>query len=110
MWRRQVLAERRCLVCGQPGTRTDPLEAHHVLEARALKRAVSAVVGLTREERDAMERKLLYDWRNGFAVHRSEHDLHTRAIKRIPLSLLQPRHWAFARELGLEWRLERFYA
>lgn len=72
-----------------------PLQAHHVLSQQHLRRA-----GMGGR---------LWDTRNGVAVCESAHTDHTRATRRISVDVLPWAAWEFARECGMEWRLERYY-
>lgn len=79
------------MVCGdQVGT-----QGHHVIEKSYLKRN-----GLGR---------LRWDQRNFMPLCQRHHSRHTGAFQRVPRHLLSAANWAFARELGLEWYLERYY-
>lgn len=81
-------------MCGRPGRQ----DAHHVIPAKTLKK-----LGLHEH---------LWDPRNGIPLGRGAchcHESHENRMHPIPLSKLPPAALEFAREHGLEWRLERLY-
>lgn len=86
-----------------------PLDPHHVLAQRYIRRYVSAQRGLDTEQREELLISLLFDPRNGMPVGRPCHEPHEKAVCRIPWSLIPPSAIAFAQELDLEWLLERQY-
>lgn len=89
-------------VDGKPASRDDPLQGHHVVEKEALKKlAKSRGLDLV---------QLLWDPRNGMAVRRSRHARHTNRFDPLPISSVPQSAWEFARELGIEWRIEQDYA
>lgn len=83
-------------VDGEPGSLVDPLEGHHVIPAQALRRR-------------GYPPSVIWDVRNRMLLKRSTHHRHTVAVERVPRSALSPANWEFARELGLDWMLERDY-
>lgn len=89
-------------VDGKPGSADDPLEAHHVIEKEDLKKLAKSR-GL-----DIVQ--LLWDPRNGMAVRRSRHVRHTNRFDPLPVSAVPESAWEFAREHGIEWRIEQDYA
>lgn len=105
---RQQKGQAVCPVCRKPPSRKNPLEAHHVVSQQSIRRYVAGL-GLVRVQ--AVERlsALLWDVRNGLAVCRRCHDLHTRAKQRIPRAVLNDDHVAFAAEIGLGRLLDRYY-
>lgn len=84
-------------MCGRPGRQ----DAHHVIAAKTLKK-----LGLHEH---------LWDPRNGIPLGSIRggachcHESHENRMHPIPLSKLPPAALEFAREHGLEWRLERLY-
>lgn len=71
------------------------VQSHHVVEKAKLKR-----IGRF---------DLLWDRRNRMRVCTWRHERHTSGFERIPLALVPAAARAFARELGLDWWLERIY-
>lgn len=71
------------------------VQSHHVVEKAKLK-------SIGRLD-------LLWDIRNRMRVCTWRHERHTGAYERIPLELVPAGARAFARELGLDWWLERIY-
>lgn len=98
-----------CAVCGRGPEPGNPLDAHHVTEKRTIKRYVSGLRLPEREEQEVL-RRLLYDARNGMAVHKREHERHTNAVERIPLRCVTSKHRQFAAEVGAAHLIERYYA
>lgn len=89
-----VTASGRCAMCGRPGH----CDAHHVLPVKTLKK-----LGLHEH---------LWDSRNGLALGRGAchcHEAHENRMRPVPRSKLPEAALEFAREHGLEWRLERLY-
>lgn len=88
-----------CQVCPvEGGECSGPIQGHHVVAQGALRR------------RGLAHPTALWDLRIKLDVCERRHDLHTRAIKRIPLELVPPAAFEFAREHRLEWWITRFYA
>lgn len=71
---------RTCRVCGR---RCGQLQVHHVVYAQRVLQAKGD----------------LWDPRNGMTVGSRCHESHHNASHRIPLGLLSPENWAFAKEL-----------
>ena len=85
-----------CQVCPEEeGVCSGPIQPHHVTEARTLRKH-----GLD---------DLRYDLRNRMAVCEHRHEQHTSAYKRIPRALVPKAAEEFARELNLDYLLDRFY-
>lgn len=89
-------AWRACMGCGALGVR---VEGHHTIKQQTIRR-------------EARSRKLdvatwLWDPRNGIPLCERCHEKHTLAVQRVPGYLLPIRVWEFARDLGLEWALEK---
>lgn len=89
---------RVCFVTGEPA-----VQAHHVLEASALRRELAAK--LTRSELVAV----LSDPRNGMPVSLRAHQRHDCWQRRIGREDLPASAWPFAAEHGLLWLLDRTY-
>lgn len=94
-WRRAVCGSNLCAVTGLIGTPEDRIEGHHVISKQALRKR-----GLAGK---------FWDPRNGMPVLSSVHARHTAAFERIPFEALPESVFEFARELELEWLLERDY-
>lgn len=114
-WRKQVLARapvergvRICPACGKPPTKVNPLEAHHVTSREVIRKYVRSL-RLPAPEAAELLARLCWDVRNGIAVCRRDHDLHTRAQKRLPRALVTARNRQFAREILAEFLLDRYY-
>lgn len=93
---RDGIEGQACAACGSHVN----VQAHHII-ARA-------------ELRDRGLLHLVWDTRNRLPLCAEPapnrcHDRHTCAFKRVPLAILPEAAWEFAREIGLEWYLERFY-
>jgi hypothetical protein len=81
-------------------------EAHHIITQQQLK-LVARTHGLGLD----LDR-ILYDQRNRLWVCRRHHGAHHSSAKPIPWRIVErhaPKVKQFARELGLEWWLERTY-
>jgi hypothetical protein len=104
-WRRQVV-RGNCVMCGRADCR--PLDPHHVVPAQRLRRYVKGL-RLPPEEAATVRRRLLFDPRNGIPVGRRCHENHENGHARIPRLLLPSSAEEFARELGLEYVLDRLY-
>lgn len=99
----QTLQRNRGCVVRDDGKHQGPLQAHHVTSKEAIKSWYSRSKTLT--PLDA----LLWDPRNGLTVCRRHHDRHTLARCRIPRRAVHAEAVAFARALGLEHLLDRYY-
>lgn len=91
---KEVTAGGRCAMCGRPGH----CDSHHVIPAKTLKK-----LGLHEH---------LWDARNGLPLGRGAchcHESHENRMRPVPRSKLPEAALEFAREHGLEWRLERLY-
>lgn len=105
-WHLAVVSRGSCLMCrafpvsdeirAAHGPDLNVREGHHVIAKRHLK-----AHGLTGR---------LWDSDNGMGLCRYHHARHEKAIQRIPLALLPTRAVRFAREVGLDWILDREYA
>jgi hypothetical protein len=103
-WKREVCAEGYA-TCSVPGGEHEgPIEAHHVISQEKLKDYARGL----RLDADQLA-ELIWDKRNGIAVCRRHHDLHTRAIVRLPRAAVTPEAREFAHELGLERLIDRGY-
>lgn len=117
-WHRRTLArcERRreggsvllvCPACGKLH-RAGEIQAHHVIGQEQIRRYVNGL----RLPLDAALKllvSLLWDRRNGFPACVRCHDRHTKAVERLPRALLDRKHEQFAREIGLDYLLDRDY-
>jgi cytochrome c553 len=81
-----------CAKCGRYSSLVH--ESHHVISADYLRR-------------NHLEH--VYDARNALAVCEDCHAKHTSAMERIPRRCLRPENEQFAKELGLEHLLDRYY-
>jgi hypothetical protein len=93
---------KRCAVCGHPGCR--PVAGHHLLRVQVLRKEA----GFRGFDFDVV----LWDLRNQLPVGEPCHAAHHNASRRIPRAVLEthtPEVFDFARELGLEWALDREY-
>lgn len=118
IWRAKIVSHGICVVCGEGPKAKDPakrkfklLDPHHVISQRAIKR----YMGQFRKHLDAeaWEAKLialLYDARNGLCICRACHQRHEKRVKLIPRALVSVSAIEFARELDLEWMIERDYS
>lgn len=87
----------RCLVCPAEGKVCDgPIQGHHVISQQALKKRGWHL--------------FLWDLRNKLDVCERRHRQHTDGVAAIPLALVPVDALGFARDLDLEWWVERFYA
>jgi hypothetical protein len=107
LWHVKVLAlaprvngQRVCPVCDRPV----PLQGHHIVSKEWLKRHIRSA-GL---DADSAAR-LLWDARNGLPACERCHSRHTTAVERFPASLLTEANREFAREVGAEDLLDRYY-
>ena len=99
----------RCAVCGER-QRRERLEGHHVIPQRLIRahvRSLAHTLKLPDAEAVVLLRRLLWDPRNGVPVHR---ECHARLERRFATIVPSDEAWDFARELGLEWWLEKHYA
>jgi 5-methylcytosine-specific restriction endonuclease McrA len=88
----------KCAVCGGPST-----EVHHVIDAQVLR-------DLNRTRARAGEPLIdVYDLLNALGLCERCHSRHTNAVERIPRRRLRPSNFAFAKAIGQEWRIDRFY-
>ena len=70
-------------------------QAHHVISQQNLRK----------HGKD----EYLWDTRNGMGLCESAHRAHDLAVARVPYERLLPENLAFAKELGLEYLLDRYY-
>ncbi len=70
------------------------IQAHHILDKQYLKAAG--------------KHDHLWDVRNGMGLCGYHHPRHTNWRQRVPRELLPPAVYDFAREVGLEWRLDQY--
>lgn len=90
IWREGLHVER-CVVCGTSLN----LDGHHAIPKRVLRRHCLA--------------QHLLDKRNRVPVCRADHESHECAHRPIRRDELPTSVFEFARELGLEWYLDRHY-
>lgn len=95
LWREGVLAAggHRCAV--GPSFCSGPLQCHHILPKRVLR-----CEGY--EDR-------FWAVPNGLVLCEFHHMSHENRSRVIDAALLPSTAWAFARDLGMDWWLERFY-
>lgn len=82
----------RCLITGRGAQ-----QAHHIVEARVLRRELQAIV----EHKEL--RRILTDPRNGLPLTTRAHDLHTNWVKRIPKAALPESVFEFTEELDAKY-------
>lgn len=76
-------------------------QAHHVTDQQHIK-SYCRTNGIDPDT-------LLWVEDNGMCLCRYHHQRHTNWSQRVPRRLILEPAWAFARSLGLEWRLEADY-
>lgn len=109
-WKKKV-TRSRCAMCAARGVEIDAhstRDAHHILPARYIRRYVRSLQ-LPAEDAAKLLRSLLYDHRNGLCLCRRCHDKHETGHTRVPRSLLPVKALQFARELRLDYVIERLY-
>lgn len=96
LWRERVLevGGYRCAV--GPSYCSGPLQCHHILPKRVLRRE-------GHEDR-------FWAVPNGLVLCEFHHMSHENRSRVVPAAALSQEAWSFARDLGLDWWLERFYA
>lgn len=97
-WARGIRG-KPCAICGR-----GPSQGHHVV-TQAQLRTIARSKSLDLQS-------LLWDHRNRLAVCEACHFAHHQARRRIPLAVLRrhcPKVFQFARELDVEWWLDREY-
>lgn len=95
VWQRLVLMRDKGCVLEGHGRCEPPYEAHHILTQQQLRKR-----GLS---------DFAWDVRNGLGLCNRHHRRHTRAVERVPYSVLPERAFVFAEEMGLGWLLDRYY-
>lgn len=99
-WWASVVGTRSCAVCGE----RNRVEGHHILPKRDIKQwALSE--GLT----TADAQKYLWDERNGLPLCVDCHQRHETAFQRVPRRLLPDSAFEFAKEMDLDYLLDRYY-
>lgn len=88
-WWEGVVKGRTCAVCGSKHN----VQGHHILPKQDVKRAGGDVWAKA----------------NGLPLCESCHMNHESAAKRVPRRLIPVAAEWFARDLGLDWKLERIY-
>lgn len=104
-WFSEVTKGKSCIVCGRGRGR---IEGHHVVPKGVLKQYGLPASSLVQEDQE----ELIWGvnaWANGVPVCSTHHELHTRAIQRIPRSKLPATALIWAQERGLLGRLENEY-
>lgn len=95
LWREGVLTACGNRCAAGPSYCSGPLQCHHILPKRVLKRE-------GHEDR-------FWSVSNGLALCEFHHMSHENRSRVIDAALLPNAAWTFARELGLGWWLERMY-
>ncbi len=93
-WKRRV-CHGGCIIHDDPADCDGPLQGHHVISQQHLRRDGHADV--------------VWDVRIGVGICEAAHTDHTRGTRRIPRDRLPSPVVAFVHDLGLDWRLERYY-
>lgn len=109
-WKQKV-THGRCVVCVADGRERDAHpehDPHHVLPQRVIRRYVRSL-RLPVEDAKRLLRSLLWDPRNGICLDRRCHDKHESGFRPVPRELIPAKAFQFARELGLDWWLEKHY-
>ncbi len=94
-WKARVCYQGRCQFTGWDKPCDGPIQAAHVISKQALKRR-----GL---------QAFLWDVRNGVAACYQHHRRSDSGHARFPREMLPAAAEEFARELDLDWWLDRFY-
>lgn len=107
-WRR---GRHVCHLCTRSQANGVLVDCHHVIPQRVIRRWVETRIHEGRDpvdDRPLLLRRLLWDRRNRMPLCRPHHDaVETRALV-LTRDRVPGETWEFARELGLEWWLERF--
>lgn len=93
-WKRRVCLNG-CQVHDNPEDCSGPIEGHHVITRQSLRKR-----GLS---------YLDWDTRNSLACCQRAHRRHTGAVERISYERLPAAAIEFAKEVDLDWQLDRFY-
>jgi 5-methylcytosine-specific restriction endonuclease McrA len=96
-WREHARRAGGCARCGT----TRNLDGHHVLPKADLRNWAAA------EHIDPTP--LIWNVANQLVICRNCHDRHHSGYARLPRLIISEQAWAFARSLGLDWKLERLY-
>lgn len=116
-WRATVTEVGVCAVCGRGPKAREPekrvgvgLDPHHVIPARYIRAFTDRLrhTMLPREFRP-FQAAVLFDVRNGLCLCRDCHEAHETGAERVPRELVPDSAVWFAREIGLERLIERFY-
>ena len=89
--------------CVQCGSRIN-IEGHHVVAKQEVKRVARSARWEFDQTQDA-----LWDARNGMPLCSKCHQQHETAFKRVPRHLVPATALEFARELGVEHVIDRYY-
>lgn len=95
-----------CAMCGATPKVGVPVDAHHVIPQRLIRRYVGGL-GLDEADTILLLRRLLWDKRNRLPLDRRCHDMLERSQVRLSGDLVGEPMREFARELGLDWWLEK---
>lgn len=93
-WKRRVCLNG-CQVHDDPADCSGPIEGHHLITQQSLRKR-----GHSHD---------VWDIRNGLGVCQRAHRRHTSAKERIPYEKIPQEAIEFAREIGVEWHLDRYY-
>lgn len=107
-----VSASERCVVCGKPGTRGNPLEAHHVVpRAKLMDWCDTQVVRwrLSGSDENRLRAQVVWDRRNRAPVHQRRHEQHTTGARPLPARIITAACREFADEHGFGWYLNKHY-
>lgn len=110
IWKGSI-CRRRCEMCLRSGRARDAhatRDAHHILPARYIRGYVRSLK-LPAAEARVLLRSLLWDRRNGMSLCRSCHDNHESAFRRVPRVAIPMKARQFARELEMEYVIDRLY-
>ena len=94
-WKRRAVLHGCAATGGLLGPCEGPIQGHHPLSQQALRKR-----GL---------QDLLWDDRNSMGLCYRHHRRHDNRTQVLPRALLQDSAWEFAREVGLDWMLEKRY-
>lgn len=93
---RLIVTQHGCQVHDDPLDCEGPVQAAHIIPKQTLRK-----MRFTPE--------VVWDPRNGIGACYKAHRRSDAALERFPVEYIPAEAWQFARELGLEWKLERQY-
>lgn len=104
-WHRVIVGvpKKKKNPCVQCGSRIN-IEGHHVVAKQEIKRVARSARWEFDREQDA-----LWDVRNGMPLCSRCHQQHETAFRRVPRRLVPAAAVEFARELGVEHVIDRYY-